>query len=83
MNIRVFLYKCRNKTCNNEMRDKVFEGYEPVAAFHCNKCGLGRGKTREFMLKHGTGMFPLQQPVEEYSTDYLKEVKEPGLRLVK
>ena len=65
MHIRVFLYKCRNKSCNNEMTDKVLEGYEPVPAFHCNKCGLGRGKKQEFIRQHGAGMFPGPQPVEE------------------
>ncbi|KKK72471.1 hypothetical protein LCGC14_2903560 [marine sediment metagenome] len=75
MHIRVFLYKCRNKSCNNEMTDKVLEGYEPVAAFHCNKCGLGRGKKLEFIRQHGAGMFPGQQPIEEYSTEYLKELE--------
>ena len=81
MHVRVYLYKCRNKTCNNEMRDMALEGRMPVPAFHCNKCGLGGGKKLDFIQQHGTGMFPLPQPIEEYDTadfEALKHLAGPG-----
>ncbi|KKL27647.1 hypothetical protein LCGC14_2383070 [marine sediment metagenome] len=85
MHVRVYRYKCRNKTCNNEMQDKVLEGYEPIAAFHCNKCGLGRGKKLDFIQQHGAGMFPGPQSIEEYETadfNALKQMEGPGHGLV-